>query len=152
MQITLLAVVTALPAPIPKATLPEPVVLFESARLPMAVLEVPTLFETRAYAPLAVLLKPPMLLKSAPVPVAVFSSPVLARSVPAPTAVLKLPAVSLRSDKKPDRRVVTTRGKTKKRILALRCIAAGIAPVRRRYDGLRGWYCRSTEERHHPEN
>jgi hypothetical protein len=43
-----------------------------------------------ANAPVAVLEGPVVLLKSAPMPVTVFPSAVLARSVPAPMAVLKL--------------------------------------------------------------
>jgi hypothetical protein len=42
-----------------------------------------------------------VLLKSAPAPVAVFSSPVLAKSAPAPRAVLKLPVLTPSSEKKP---------------------------------------------------
>ena len=42
-----------------------------------------------------------VLLKSAPAPVAVFSSALLASSAPAPMAVLKAPVVSLLSDKNP---------------------------------------------------
>ena len=55
-QITLLAVVTPLPAPTPKAVLPLPVVLLERVA-PMAVLSAPVVLFERT-SPVAVLLLP----------------------------------------------------------------------------------------------
>ena len=91
MQITLLAVVTLLPAPMPKAMLLPPVVLLNSANAPSAVLK------------LAV-----VLLKRAPAPTAVFSIPWFVVGLPhvgkeraSAYGRLNWPSVSLRSDKNP---------------------------------------------------
>ena len=62
MQITLLAVVTILPAFAPKAVLPLPVLLM-SALTPMAVFKLPVALVKRALIPTAVLLLPVVLLK-----------------------------------------------------------------------------------------
>ncbi len=97
MEMTLLAVVTLLPAPSPRAVLPWPEVLKPSAPEPMAVLPLPVMLAMSALRPLAVLSTPVVLAASAPRPVAVLSAPmVLLRSAPAPTAVL-LPTVVAKS-------------------------------------------------------
>ena len=96
-----------------------------------------------ANAPLAVLSLPVVLLKSAPAPVAVFSSAVLARSVPAPIAVFNWPVVLLLSEKKPTRRIESAGGEAQKRGLPFRRVAARVAAIRRRNDGLR---CRQKPE------
>lgn len=71
MQITLLAVPTALPALAPKAVLPLPV-LDKSAFSPMAVFELPVKLRVRALLPTAVFSLPVVLVKRAKMPVAVF--------------------------------------------------------------------------------
>src|SRR6266550_4721527 len=102
METTLLAVVTLVPAPSPRAVLPWPEVLKPSAPEPMAVLPLPVMLATSALSPLAVLSTPVVLAASAPRPVAVFSTPmVLLKSAPVPRAVFWPPVVLLSSAKKP---------------------------------------------------
>src|SRR6266436_3351982 len=74
-QITLLAVVTRLPALLPKAVLKLPVVLVRSAPIPIAVLLLPVVLSVSALTPLAVLPLPVVLLSSAAIPVAVLTFP-----------------------------------------------------------------------------
>src|SRR6266508_2594854 len=96
-QITLVAVVTSLPARLPKAVLLAPLVSKASASTPVAVLALPMVLATSALTPMAVLLLPVVLLWREPTPLAVLLLPsVLLRSARSPVAVLKLPAVLLK--------------------------------------------------------
>ena len=77
MQITLLAVVTSVPAFFPKATLLEPMVLKYSAPSPMAVFWDPVVLVKSALTPMAVLETPVELVKRVNAPSAVLFAPVV---------------------------------------------------------------------------
>src|SRR5215475_10510558 len=126
MVVLLPAVVLLRRALAPYAVLELPLVLLPSAPKPVAVLELPVVLSKTANTPAAVLLTPVVLFKRAPAPVAVLSSPVLERSVPAPIAVLRLPIKLLWSGKPTNRRIVPASSETKKRVVPLRGVAAGI--------------------------
>ena len=93
----------------------------------------------RANAPLAVLRPPVVLLKSAPAPVAVFWSAVFRRRAPAPTPVLKAAGGDCLVSEKPTCCVVTASGETEERALSFGRVAARIAAVGGRSDGLHLW-------------